>query len=277
MRKLARIFAIATIRGVAACGGHRSPTTPPPVTGGGTGDGGSGGTPPPPPAPPTLKVTKILCFGDSLTEGTVQPPVSFTALDAGASVSYPYKLQTLEAARYTSQTITVWNDGRAGESAEDNTADDNAYDRLTHGLSDTNPDVLLLMEGANDFAKYVAQNPSQNAGIVAVVNAMEDMVRAAQSRGVAVFVATLPPQRPGGLRAGAADLVAPYNTALKAMVAKKGATLVDLNTLFPLSLIGLDGLHPTEDGYEKMAEIFQSALAAAYEVPPAGGSVNARP
>ena len=259
--------------GVAACGGHHSPAapTPPANNGGGTGDGGSGGTPPPPPpppAPPTLKITKILCFGDSLTEGTVQPPISVTSLDAGASVSYPYKLQTLETARYTSQAITVWNDGHAGEAAEDKTPDDNAYDRLIHGLSDTNPDVLLLMEGANDFSKYVSQNTSQNAGITAVVNAMEDMVRAAQSRGVAVFVATLPPQRPGGLRAGAADLVAPYNAALKAMVVKKGATLVDLNTLFPLNLIGLDGLHPTEDGYEKMAEIFQSALAAVYEVPP---------
>lgn len=280
MLRFARIFAFATVLGVAACGGHRSPTTPtPPTNGGGTGDGGSGGTttPPPPPAPPTLKVTKILCFGDSLTEGTVQPPVSPTALDAGASVSYPYKLQALETARYTSQTIVVWNDGRAGEAAEDKTPDDNAYDRLTYGLSDTNPDVLLLMEGANDFAKYVSLNSSQNAGITAVVNAMEDMVRAAQSRGVAVFVATLPPQRPGGLRAGAADLVAPYNAALKAMVAKKGATLVDMNTLFPLSLIGLDGLHPTEDGYEKMAEIFQTALAAVYEVPPGGASLTTHP
>lgn len=209
-------------------------------------------------------MTKILCFGDSITFGIVQPPAASSALDAGDPVSYPYKLQTLETARYTSQTITVWNDGNPGEAAEDSTT----YGRLLDGLKQTEPDVLLLMEGDNDLSKYVSENPSQNAGITAVVNAMEDMVRAAQARGVTVFVATVPPQRAGAQRGGNAALVAPYNTALKAMVAKKGATLVDMNALFPLDLIGLDGLHPTEDGYEKMAEIFQSALAAVYEVPP---------
>ncbi|MGH9411240.1 MAG: SGNH/GDSL hydrolase family protein [Vicinamibacterales bacterium] len=217
-------------------------------------------------------MTKILCFGDSLTYGVVQPPASLMSLDAGASVSYPYKLQTLETARYTSQTITVWNDGNSGEAAEDS----GTYARLTDGLSQTQPDVLLLLEGANDLGKYVSVNVSQDAGITAAVNAMEDMVRAAQARGAAVFVATLPPQRVGAQRAGNADLVDPYNAALKVMIARKGATLVDLNTLFPLSLIGLDGLHPTEDGYEKMAEIFQSALAAVYEVPPAGASLTVR-
>jgi lysophospholipase L1-like esterase len=60
------------------------------------------------------------------------------------------------------------------------------------------------------------------------------------------------------------------------MAQTKSATLVDLNAQFPLALIGQDGLHPTAEGYQKMAEIFQAALTAAYEVPPASGSASTR-
>ena len=55
------------------------------------------------------------------------------------------------------------------------------------------------------------------------------------------------------------------------MAGKKGATLVDLNAQFPIDLIGQDGLHPTADGYEKFAEIFQAAIAAKWEQAPAAG------
>ena len=229
--------------------------------------------PPPPPPPPTLKVTKILCFGDSITAGTVQPPLSVLSLDAGQPQGYPFKLQALETARYTSQTITVWNDGKAGEQAED----PGAFSRYSQHVGDNHPDVILLMEGSNDLGNYSSSSPAaQRAGFTATVNAMEDMVREGQRLGATVFVATILSQRSSGSRGGAADLISPYNAALKAMIAKKGATLVDLNAQFPLSLIGADGLHPTEDGYETIAEIFQAALAAVYEVPPAATTSRIR-
>jgi lysophospholipase L1-like esterase len=265
MQKCGLTLALLAVLGAAACGGHRSPTAPPPPppTGGGPDSGGTGGTTPPP-APPTLKITRILAFGDSLTEGTVQPPASWAPLDAGLAVSYPYKLQTLENARYTSQTISVFNGGIAGHRAKEDRA------RLSDDISQTNPDVLLLMEGTNDIGDYVGLSGSAlTSGLTTVVNAMEDMVRDTKARGIVPFVATIPAQRAGAQRGGAAAIIDPYNALLKVMIAKKGATLVDVNAQLPLSLIGLDGLHPTEEGYQKMAEIFQGALAAVYEVPPA--------
>ena len=48
------------------------------------------------------------------------------------------------------------------------------------------------------------------------------------------------------------------------MAGKKGVQVVDFSTL-PLSLIGQDGLHPTEDGYNGMAEISFDAIKATYE------------
>jgi lysophospholipase L1-like esterase len=258
-------LALAAAVALAACGGH-SPTkpTPPPVD-----DGGGNPPPPPPPPPPTLKVTKILAFGDSITEGSVQPPATLLALDAGLPVSYPYKLQSMETERYSTQSITVWNAGKGGEACEDS----GALSRLLDNISATRPDVLLLMEGANDLGLYSSlSGGAQRAGIQKAVDALEDMVRGAQARGVTVFVATITPQRASGSRGGAAALVDSYNAAVRTMASKKNATLVDVGAQFPVSMIGLDGLHPTEDGYQKLAQIFQDALTAAYEVAPASSS-----
>jgi lysophospholipase L1-like esterase len=271
MARVLTVIALLGALGTAACGGrHSIAPTPVPVPTPGGGDGGDGGTPPPPPPPPppTLKVTTIMAFGDSLTFGAVQPPVGTLSVpfqpDAGLAVSYPFKLQTLETARYTSQTITVFNEGVAGNRAQDD------RQRFIDDLSAGHPDVVLLMEGDNDLGDLVGLSGSAlTSGITAIVNAMEDMVRAAQARGAVPFVATVPDQRAGAKRGQAAALIAPYNAALKTMIAKKGAVLVDVNAQLPLSYIGADGLHPTEDGYQKLAEIFQAALAAAYEVPPA--------
>ena len=270
------VIALLAVLGIAACGGHRmTAPTPPPSSGNGGSDGGTTtppDPPPPPPPPPTLKVTRIMAFGDSLTEGVVQPPAGMASIlafsaDAGLPVSYPFKLQTIENARYSSQTITVLNEGIGGRHALDD------RQRFTDDLSAAGQlDVVLLMEGDNDLAFLTTlSGGALTAGITAIVNAMEDMVRSAQQRGVTPFVATLPDQRGGK---SAAALIAPYNAALRTMIAKKGAVLVDVNAQLPLSYIGQDGLHPTEDGYQKLAEIFQAALAAAYEVPPAGAAMK---
>src|SRR5580765_3356043 len=97
---------------------------------------------------------------------------------------------------------------------------------------------------------------------------MEDMVRLATGRGMQVLMDTIPPQRAGGRNAAAPGLVDKYNGQLKVMAGKKGAILVDVNAMLPLSLIGQDGLHPTEAGYQKLAEIWQDAIKVRYETAP---------
>jgi lysophospholipase L1-like esterase len=207
-----------------------------------------------------LGVTRILAFGDSMTAGTTSAPLPLAALTAGRPESYPFKLQTLLTETYTTQSVVVLNAGLAGKQAS---VDRN---RFSAAVAEAKPELVLLIEGANDLNVPGANNDAVNAA----VNAMEDMVRDAQFRGAFVMLGTLPPQRPGaGSKAAPPALLAKYNDGLRMMAGKKGAQLVDVNALLALDLIGQDGLHPTEAGYQRLAEIFFGAIKSKYETTPA--------
>lgn len=199
-----------------------------------------------------------------MTSGTTSPPVTTSwrhYIDAGAPQSYPFRLQAMINERYTSQTIEVFNGGFAGKRAQEDRG------RLIDAIRETKPEVLLLLEGANDL----------NGGekeINDTIGALEEMIGEAVSRGVRVFLATLPPQRSGGSKAGAAGFLDTVNALIRRTAPEEGATLVDLFAGMDLSLIGQDGLHPTEAGYQRMAEIWLDALKTAYEKPPAEGSAS---
>jgi lysophospholipase L1-like esterase len=197
-------------------------------------------------------VDRFLAFGDSMTEGTTSATFQ-SILTAGLAQSYPYKLQDRMRARYTAQTVFVMNGGRAGERATEGVA------RLPGVISEAAPNVLLLIEGVNDL------NAFGGDGIGPAIGALETMVKFARARGISVFVATLPPQRPGGPKASSEHLVGRFNNELKRMAPEEGATVIDINAGFNLSLIGEDGLHPTEAGYARFAEIVFDAMRVKFE------------
>jgi lysophospholipase L1-like esterase len=207
-----------------------------------------------------LSLTQILAFGDSLTEGTVSPARTVGALTAATPASYPFKLQTLIAARYTSQSIVVRQGGFAGKRASEDRG------RFNDALSEARPELVLLMHGANDLASLAGLTAAQiEAGVDRTTSAVEDMVRDATGRGMRVMLATLPPEI-GPPRGSFAPNLGKYNAQLKAMAAKKGAQIVDVNAQLPASLVGQDGLHLTEAGYQRVAEIFMDAISRTYEV-----------
>jgi lysophospholipase L1-like esterase len=187
-----------------------------------------------------------------MTEGTTSPTFQ-SVLTAGLSQSYPYKLQDRLKARYTAQTVQVMNGGRSGERATDGVG------RLPDVIKEAQPNVLLLMEGVNDL------NAFGGDGIGPATGALEEMTKFARARGITVLIATLPPQRPGGPKAASEHLVDRFNTSIKRMAPEEGALVVDFYAGFDLSLIGQDGLHPTEAGYARFAEIMFEAIKSRFE------------
>jgi lysophospholipase L1-like esterase len=242
---------------LAACGSHT--TAPSPIV---EQPAPQPSPQPPPPAPvPVLAVTRILAFGDSMTAGTTSPAVVPPALTAGPPQSYPAKLQDLVNGRYTGQTIIVLNAGKPSEHVYDAAT----LARFNHEVSDANPNLIVLMEGANDLNDA---GEAVNDTIASTVGTLEEMVKEAGRRRIPIMVATLPPQRlPKG---HGAPYIGRFNDAVKTMAAKKGGILVDVNARLPNALIGQDGLHPTEEGYQRIAEIFLDAMKSAYETIPPG-------
>jgi lysophospholipase L1-like esterase len=240
----------------SACGSSGPPGGPGPIV---TPPPDPGPTPTPTP-PPTLEITRILAFGDSMTAGTTSATYTPFRLTPGIPQSYPFKLQALLSARYTAQTIAVSNWGVPGERVKETSP--STRDRFNSALSDAKPELVLLIEGANDINAL----PDDSTNVSPIVAAMEDLVRDAQRRGAQVIVGTLPQQRPGQKNTQHYAVVPKYNDELKMMASKKGAILIDLNAMVPLSLIGQDGLHPTEAGYDMIAGIFSDAIRGRYEV-----------
>jgi len=222
-----------------------------------SGNGPTGPTP----DPARLSRTKFLAFGDSFTAGEVTNPTSTVPsgihkLILVPTASYPTQLQSQLRATYASQaaSITVENSGVASERILD------GNDRFPGVFDATRPEVVLLMEGANGLPQV---GPDISTGIMRI------MVQKAKSGGARVFVGSMIPQVAGRPRATtpASESLA-YNNTLQIMSTQEGVTYVDVyNPLLPdaATLIGGDGLHPTESGYRKIADLFFAAIRAALE------------
>jgi lysophospholipase L1-like esterase len=216
------------------------PPTPPPPT--------------PPPVPPKLTITKFMAFGDSLTEGVVSfaPTILMRLVSPQA---YPGRLQAMLVERYTAQTPVVINQGLAGELAEEGVS------RFVRAIRNDNPEAVLLLEGINDISASEQRGP--NAALAAI----DAMMKEARNRRVAVFLATLPPERQSTVKALSSSIFNRYNEDLRRLARGEGAVLVDLARDLDVSAVGVDGIHLTEAGYERVAELFLQAIIATKEIP----------
>jgi len=214
-------------------------------------------------AVPVLSSMRFVAFGDSLTEGTTSPDP--TTLLLNVTESYPYKLQALLSNRYIDQTIVVINRGKAGEFANPT-----GMARFPKVLDADKPQVVLLLDGANDLLNARGEF---EAAIDRIITALRSMIKAARARGVKVMLALFPPQNPAGSRGDGADWVPQLNVAIADLAEDENAVLVDLYGGLggtPVGSIGVDGLHPTDTGYTKIANIWFDVIKRTYEV--SGGS-----
>ena len=222
-------------------------------------------------AVPQISITRIVAYGDSLTEGVTSPDP--TTLLLNLPDSYPMKLQAMISARYTDQAVEVFNEGCSGEFADGSSRNcAGGVQRLPGVLDRDKPQSLLLMHGANDL--------NNNQPISGVIGALEQMIDEAHRRGIVVIVASLPPQNPEGSRGkNGADDLPEFSRRVKAMAADEGAIFLDLFNLMGtyVGYIGVDGLHPTPTGYQRIAELWMEEIQRHFEVtgdPPHGAEAR---
>lgn len=233
-----------------------------------------------PPLRPTLSVTRFLAFGDSMTAGEVVsegdgPAVcpdavsttsaQFRPFRINPAEAWPAQLQPLLEHQYSTQTFVMQDYGCSGETTAA------GFARLPRIVPATQPQIVLLLEGANDI------NGGASA-INAAVSNLELMVDYVKSRNLKVVVATLPPQN-GSLdpntncsyRNGGYGYVESFNVGLTAMAARENIPVAQIFQAFNgdvTTLIDCDGLHPTPAGYKVMAQAFDDAVTKNFEAPP---------
>jgi lysophospholipase L1-like esterase len=216
---------------------------------------------------PRLVGPRLLAFGDSITWGGASEPIPaltwlFTYPVPPPSHAYPAHLRQRLAARYRFQTIEVINEGWPGEEAQAG-----GKTRFPHVLQQHQPDIVILMEGTNDLL-------SLEIGVVRGLEALGEMVREAKRQNVRVLLSTIIPQRMDGFRVPNrneyAARVPPFNDGVRALAALENVPLVDMHAVFAadMFLIGVDDVHPTEQGYEVMAATFFEAIRMHFEAPP---------
>lgn len=209
-------------------------------------------------APPRLSRTRIMAFGDSLTQGATILGNDPYAVLAPPETAYPTVLAQLLSARYTDQTITVFNRSLPGEQAS------RALSRLIATFVADAPDVVVLQEGYNDFNKA----DTDVLGIAGAERGISELAGEARRRGARVFICTLAPGRPGRIAIPMSALQF-INDRLRQIARGEGAVLVDLfSALLPdvNANVSIDGLHLTPLGYRRVAETVFAAIRADLEI-----------
>jgi len=185
---------------------------------------------------------RILCFGDSITQGfgdnAGEPPED----PPGGFGGYPPRLQALTG-------VTVINAGVGGEQTG------SGLDRLPDTLQQSNPDYVILLEGANDIEHHQEDAAVQN---------LEAMVEDVFQFGAQPILGTLLPTCCHHQNSVDPGTIEDVNTALEEFAKKDRVPVIDFHTAFKPEADGTvdpasglihvpDGLHPTPAGYDLMA------------------------
>jgi lysophospholipase L1-like esterase len=213
-------------------------------------------------------VTRILAFGDSITEGEVPEPGEFPPVSASSLIrvrevmpnaSYPADLTTLLAQRYTVQgalRVDAFSFVHSTPTSDEvNTCFINPPVPATSAIVVVNAGCLgwtaqstsgpnghpTLMALTTEIATY---NPDlllllmgtndlnsefPDTSIANGVAGVQQLTQYARSKGIPVMVGTLPPQIAADLtHGGSPELIVPFNNQLRPAAISAGATVVDL-------------------------------------------------
>lgn len=219
-----------------------------------TGDAALGGYSP---CPSNGDPCKILPLGDSITDGFGYAGGYRVALFARAQAAMQ-RITFVGSLQNGPSTVAGASFPRNHQGHPGWTID-RVASLVPRPALESAPDIVLLMAGTNDvnFSSDLANAPNR-------LGAMIDAISAANERAL-IVVAQLTPLEESFFNPGAGASVETFNRALPAVVESRVAMgkhvmLVDMHTGFPDGGLG-DGVHPNQQGYEWMANVWYAAIA----------------
>ncbi len=201
----------------------------------------------------------ILTQGDSITQGLqrtaggiiygIPNPVNGAADIGGYQSRVNAKLNAIGL------PSTLYNWGIGGENSAQGLGRINAVINTR-----PNADFILLMYGANDLYQGISA-AANNANVLSMINI-------SKARGVEPIVAEITPNLAFGNAIPAA-----YNPGIIAAASQTGTKLAAMHTLlfpgwFSVPYNSGDGLHLSDAGYDRMADIWFNLLVSAVPPPP---------
>jgi lysophospholipase L1-like esterase len=200
---------------------------------------------------------KVVAFGDSITLGVLEERRIGARLET--SNNYPNILQGL--LQRLDPAWHVINRGRGGELVQD------GANRISDVLRSDHPGFILIMEGTN--------NASHCDDAVFIMERLRTMVERAKSNKTIPLLGTIPPNFRND--PCAQDVIDQANQLIRGLASAEGTVLAEIfDGMNNRNLFGLapdrDPLHPNEEGYRVMANIWFGALKQAI---PGGGTTVA--
>lgn len=191
---------------------------------------------------------KVVAFGDSITAGFLD--LQKRGFRLQTSNNYPNILQGM--LKRLDPAWQVINEGLGGEHTNDGAA------RIGTVLRSDKPGYILIMEGTNDA--------HQCGDSVALVNNLRRMVQSAKGNKTIPIIGTIPPSFRNNPCAD--DIIAEANAAIPGIAASESIVMADIfNGMNQRDLFGIapdrDPLHPNEQGYAVMANIWYNAMLQA--------------
>ncbi len=130
--------------------------------------------------------------------------------------------------------------------------------RMRQDVIALRPRAVLIEAGLNDIiARRGVISPADYLANI------ESLVDLAEAHGIAVILATLPPAErfPTRPRIAPQARIAQLNAALRELARRRGLVLADFHAALAAPGLRVDGLHPSAEGYRRLAPVVEQALA----------------
>jgi len=214
-------------------------------------------------------VSAIVAFGDSITDGARSTP--------DADRSWPSRLARRLAANRETAHIAVLNQGIGGNRVLRDNTGVNALARFDEDvLSPAGVKWLIVLEGINDIGQGARANALPENAVTAaeLIAAHRQMIERAHLRGIKVMGATLTPYGGAGYSSEKGESIRDaVNTwirtsgAFDAVVDFEAATRDPKNPKqFRPEFDSGDHLHPSDAGYQAMADAIDLTIFSAKNV-----------